>query len=263
MCNLYTEQTNILELTHKVLKDDLFSSKTNIDLDTFDAYPNWYIQGKYFYYFKSRGNIEVLNHFLCEKIAQRFGLSSAHFVPASTSEFLGIASQNFRESGKSYCYPSSWDFWLMGDLFSQIQLGFFGDQPKEMINDLLRVIAFQIYTEWDDLHVENLMFQKESNGYRVAPLFDFDYAFQAKDDVSTYVYRSFISQFLIPSKELESLFIQYPFFQNCLATILEIDIEQILKDIAGFWSLDINDLYLDHYKKQDELKKKLIQTLSL
>lgn len=263
MLNLYTEQTEILHLEKQLFKTTQNICKYNLDWSKFSVYPYWYKKGEACYYFKAVNPIEALNHFICERIAPVFSLSSAHFVPASISNCYGIASENFRKKDITYCYPSSWDFLIIEDLLSYIQTGKFRESTKQFEQDLLRVIAFQIYTEWDDLHFENLMFQKEKNGYRVAPLFDFDYAFSAKENLSNYMYRSFLYEFLIPSKELETLLTQYPFFQDLLISILEIDMEAILREIETTWSLCVNELYWEHYKRQDELKKDLIRNLHL
>lgn len=263
MCNLYTDQTTILELTHQVHTDDLFFSKINIDLDTFEIHPNWYIKEKQFYYFKVLNNMEILNHFICEYIAPIFGLASAHFVPAESSQVYGLASENFRKSGVSYCYPSSFDIWQIGNLFSPIQLKFYEDTENILVSDLLRVVAFQIYTEWDDLHLENLMFQKESNGFRLAPLFDYDYAFESKHCIKEYDYRSFICQFSMPSDGFDVLLNQYPIFKKLLHLFLEIDMDRILNTIVSEWHLMVNDWYLEHYKKQDEIKKDFVRSLHL
>ena len=265
MINIYTENTSVLELENRVEINKENAKNINTTLFELKAYPNWYYKNnKYLYFKECRNNIEILNHFICEKVAKYFSVETAHFLPAKTKYEEGLASINFRDclynfqiAKKDYFYSSNNPFIT----FKNLEINF--ENADELIKDIIRLIAFHIYTGLRDIHPYNVLFKEKSKRLILAPSFDYDYAFDCNDSLQNITYTSAICGFCIPSKDFEKILIEYPYFKEYLKLSLTVNMESIINEIIKEWNLFINDLYIDHYKKQDEIKKEFIRSLHL
>lgn len=268
MINIYTDKTDILNLESKIMPTRENASRININYDELKAYSNWYYKNDNFYYFKkSCNNIEILNHLICEKVAEYFKVLTAHYIPAIADNSYGVASPNFRKPNISYQAASLDYFWVYVDvltIFNTLEINSENNKTaSKLINDLLKLISFHIYTELDDIHSYNVLFERNNKSLNLAPAFDYDYAFESKENLQSITYGSAICGFDIPSPDFEQLLTKYPYFKKYLNLFLTIDIKQILNALIDKWNLSVNELYIDHYKKQDEIKKEFIRSLHL
>lgn len=131
-----------------------------------------------------------------------------------------------------------------------------------MVDDLLKLVSFHIYTGLRDLINCNLLFQQEIDGFSLAPIYDFDFSFE-NGLIETYYYKSSICNFKLSSDDLNELISLYPKFREYLLLMLEIDMEKILVEIETEHHLEINELYQEYYQKQDKIKKDFIRNLHL
>jgi len=264
MINLYTEKTKIINLKNRIEINKENAKKINTTLFELRAYPNWYYEnGIYYYYKECRNNIEILNHFICEKIAEKFNVLTANYIPAKDNYCSGLATPNFRKQGINYQISQKEYFFVKNAsiVFNNLEISFIN--ADDLINDLLKLIAFHIYTGLIDIHPYNILFIKDGNKLNLAPAFDYDYAFQSSDELKKFSYLSAICGFDIPSKDFEEILNKYPYFKDYLNLFLTINMNELLNEITEEYNLYINELYSDHYKKQDEIKKEFIRKLHL
>ncbi len=267
---IFTEKTVFLELQDKVEITKEYAEKINIDYEMIKKgrYQNWYMVNDENYYGKILNDKEILNYLLCEKIANSiYKLQTAHFIPAKIGYKTGLASLNFRKSDKNYFYANQdyFPFDNPNDTFPYLEQFFslsHHNHYQKLINDLLKLISFHIYTGLRDLIDCNLLFQKEAEEFSLSPLYDFDFAFE-NGTLKNYHYKSSICHFDLPSEALDKLLESYPNFRKYLLFIFTIDMKQLLEEIEQEYYFDINELYKSYYLKQDKIKKDFIKTLHL
>ena len=76
-------------------------------------------------------------------------------------------------------------------------------------------------------------------------------------------YESCICIFTIPSIDFDKILASYPFFADYLKLFLDVNMDEILKEIIDEYKLFLDSYHLDHYKEQDEIKKEFIRSLHL
>lgn len=236
---LFTGDTNFLELNKKIECTQEFAKTINIDYKTLEnvRYQNWYstYEGG-IYYGKILYENEILNYLLCEKIANTiYKLQTPHFEVAKIENITGLASLNFRKPSVQYFYASQDYFPFKNPNITLSYLtNFFSFSNSrgydKLIVDLFKLISFHIYTGLRDLINCNLLFQKEVDGFSLAPLFDFDYAFE-NGILEKYHYKSSICNFVLPGEDLTQLLENYPDFRKYLHLMLKIDMKKLLGEI--------------------------------
>lgn len=267
---LFTEETKFLELTNRIMCTKENAERINIDYKTFQytKYKNWYIARGEAYYGKVLNDREILNYLLCEKIANTiYKLQTAHFIPAKIGYKTGLTSQNFRKPGINYFYASQSYFPFHNPTQTlQFLKQFFSiandDGYKNLIDNLLKLLSFHIYTGLRDLINCNLLFQEEIDGFSLAPLYDFDFAFE-NGIIEKYDYKSSICTFTLPSEDLTRLLENYPDFRKYLLLILDIDMENFLEEIKIENAFNVSELFQNYFFKQDKIKKDFVRSLHL
>lgn len=263
--DIFTEDTVFLELNKKVL----FTDEINIDYNTFNRYPNWYQKNGNFYYGKLLDSKGILIHLLCSYIANEvFNLKASKFFLAKIGNKTGLASLNFREKDSVYFYANSTyfpSFLAPHQLLVYLKKCIPLDNEEiyqNLVNDLLNLISFHIYVGLRDIIPCNVLLKKEIEGFSLANVYDFDYAFE-NGKLNKYNYRSCICSFSLPSKELDTLIEYFPKFKTNLLKMMDIDMSSYLEKLATEKNLYINDLYKDYFFKQDEIKKEFVRSLHL
>jgi hypothetical protein len=227
--------------------------------------PNWYHKYGIYYYFKKTSTVEkMLNHFLCEHIADIYSLKTPHFITSMANKELGIASKNFRSFNKTYVNIFDdfninlvKDYKIIIDILKKQTSNF-----ELLMDDLIRFLAFQFYTSLNDAHSGNLLFQKKDNEIRLDTLFDFDYAFcSITKDI--YTCRSDFLNIDIPSNEFYELIDEFPKLKDYIKMVDTINIDNILENIEEENNFILYNEVKDSYKEQDEMKKNLVRTLRL
>lgn len=268
--SIFTEETTFLELKDRVEITKEFAERMNINYEMVKKgrYQNWYIASGENYYAKILNDKDILNYLLCEKIANTiYGLQTAHFIPSKIGNKTGLASLNFRKPDINYFYASQYYFPFNNpnDTFPYLEQFFslsHHNRYYKLINDLLKLISFHIYTGLRDLIDCNLLFQKEEGQFSLSPLYDFDFAFE-NGILTKYHYKSSICHFDLPSNEFNELLKSYPSFRKYLLIIFTIDMKKILEQIELEYCFNINELYKSYYLKQDKIKKDFVRSLHL
>lgn len=264
---IFNEKTKFLELNNKVDFSLEVAKTINIDEDTFRTYSHWYLyNGEFYYYKKSYNEYEMLNHLICAKIAEFFKLLTVQFQLAKAEDSVGLASKNFRVANCDYVSAGFFSYnmdaiFALQEYERRFSIG--NNLSDKMISDILKLIAFHIYTSLDDLIIENIIFKETKDSFALDYSFDYDYAFNCEKDPKEIQYGSPICGFAIPSVEFDKILLKYPFFADYLKSFLDINMDNILKKVVEEHSLSLNELYLDHYKEQDEIKKEFIRGLDL
>lgn len=264
--NIFTEETKIIEFNETIPITHENADIINIDMFNFKKYPRWFKYKNEYYFYKYLKQLEILCYLVGEKVAKEiFDLPVVNFCFARSENTIFIASKNKREQGKEYFYASHEyfplcnpcdNFLFLKQLFKNLE------NANTLINDLIRLIAFHIYTNLEDLNFYNLLFQKESDGFSYSFIYDLDFSFKSFK-IDKYYYESSICRFTIPSDACTSFLENYPLFGTMLKCILDIDIAKIMQEIKEEYKLNIFNYYIEYFKRQDEIKKDFILNLSL
>lgn len=264
---IFNEKTKFLELNSKVDFSLEVAKTINIDEETFRTYSHWYLYNEEFYYYKKSYNeYEMLNHLICAKVAEFFNLLTVQFQLAKAEDSVGLASKNFRVANCDYVSAGFFSYnmdaiFALQEYESRFSKG--NNLADKMISDILKLIAFHIYTSLDDLIKDNIIFKETKNSFSLDHLSDYDYAFECEKGIKEIQYGSPICGFTIPSVDFDKILLKYPFFADYLKLFLDINMDDILKSVVKEHGLSLNKLYLDHYKEQDEIKKEFIRGLHL
>ena len=134
-------------------------------------------------------NIRIYNELLCQELCKQLGISCAECERAEVKGRDGLVSYNI--IGKNQRLISLFKFVArtkgefsesLKDLSEVIDYyigkGYYIDK-KQMLVDLYKIIVFDALTFQTDRHSANvnLLYDKSSNSFRVAPLFDNEFAF--------------------------------------------------------------------------------------
>ncbi len=265
------KKVQFLKLEEKLPPTLETAQKINIDFTTLWNYPHWYQSRDKLYYFrKLNDNLnlqELITYLICEKVAQFFQLPVVHFNFAKYKEQIGLASLNFRLPNQEYIY---FDYELV-DYQRNLQESleylkrYFSDENnyQKFQNEILRLIAFQIYTNLIDLKARNILLLKAEDGYALAPVYDFDFALKNKLNINEFFYDSTIASFYIPSNSFKETLENYPYLKEWLNKILTIDMKSIMYQIAQEYALDFDYKKMQYYERQDIIKKEFIRRLHL
>ena len=277
----FSETIIVLEFKDRVPYSRKNAQFLNIDEMTMVRYNSWFVKENKFYYFKQRNFKGMMNHLLGERIAKQYGLPVVHFEPASFNGNLGLASLNFRESTKDYIYGNS-DLFPFLSIFANFSFlkNFFNTTSsyQSFLKKFFDLMSFHIYLSLKDLQFYNLLFEKEKDEIKLAPIYDFDFSFNVTWS-PYYTYHSEFGQFILPTpsfecskkknyeyddlKTFETLLQLYPEFKVSLLKILDISIEKIIEEVGSFLDYSFSEHLFEHYIEQDEIKKELIRGLKL
>lgn len=279
MREYFSMDVKILNLKKKMETSRENANLLHLPFREMKTYDHWYELDKKHYYFKQMYSLnDYINHFLVEEIVPYFGLTTPHFELArNDKKNYGIASANFREETKEYCYFFQYPI-LSVSLMSYLKKYCSSEEDAQKLQQqILGLLACQIYINLEDLHRFNILFEKHvaSDSYSLAPIYDFDYCF-FDDDLDlyfknreevfkpklSYLVDSAMTTFSIPSSEFLAFLDTAPDFKNYLLKFLEIDMQSKLRKVQER-GIDIPDQLKDWYCLFDENKKEFVRSLHL
>ena len=207
-------------------KEDFYNKKTCIDwqekigVEDFEKnrLKNWAkIDGKY-YYVK---DFENYNEIIGEIIAKSLNLDTAHYEIGKYKRKNKYMTENFKEKGKEYLKIYQTELNNRRDILDIVN--------NDLRNDLLKMYALDIFMMQTDRCNVNLMFVKENDKLRLAPLYDYSYAYL--DMASGYIaYRNCIRNIYMTEKSINKFMEEYPSLANYINIILNTDYLKLLKE---------------------------------
>ncbi len=278
----FSETIEVLNLKERFPYSSNHAKLLNIDAFTMNLYDSWFFYENNFYYFKKRKAQDLINHLLAERIAKEYELPVIHFIPAVFNGHSGLASLNFRQSSKAYIYGDNDLFPFEGILANLSFIEKFFKTPsfyQLFLKKFFDLISFHIYLGLGDICSYNLLFEKEREGIKIAPIYDFDGCFETP--LSPYYrYVSDFGRFILPTpifykkkaiktderndlKNFETLLQLYPDFRTSLLKILDVSVEKIIEEVEKFLDFSFSDDLFEHYIEQDDIKKDIIRDLKL
>lgn len=252
-------------------KDDM-ASMLQIDPLTFKFYCDWYLIDDKFYYFKSD---YMFNEIFLSELAHELGIKCVDFKLADNGKFTGIISESFRRDGFNYydylelereffCHDSRsiLDFkYLAEDAFGE-------EEAKTLIDEIYRLIAFDVFTGQFDRVPSNVTFELDSKGnIELAPLCDNGAAFNT---TRFNTYRSCFGDLAFPvdkyidSCQLETLKLVRDnlAFYNEFEKLVNINVKDVLERTLEKYKLKMSeskkcDLYGFFDEKKDSIERTL------
>ena len=174
-----------------------------------------------------------------------------------------IASYDFRESDKNYKFIT--DYLNLGNnsLFEELlELTPNDENKKELCNDLLNLLALDIYMGQTDRVSSNFMIEEDSdNNLRLAPLFDFEYSLNPTNISNNTIYESDIISF-DNINEMKKFMDIYPKFRDLLLSYLDIDLCECASRAYNSRQLKFPEDKKRYYKEFDSDRKELIKKIT-
>ena len=244
------------------------SEMTGIPVQILQCYNNWYILDDTFYYFKDKYIFEEL--FLSE-LAHECNVRCVDFFVAKENKSLGVISKLYRENNKKYFMYSDFCrnfFNCVPDCLGSFRLAssiVFGEEKiDKLMDDVFNFISFDIFSGQCDREEYNLFFECSDDIVRIAPLCDNGFAFQ-----KSYMYFSPFGQLDLEDEEKIRgnlpfiLSVEFKFY-NKMASMLDINVEDILKRMCDKYRINVSPLDKERILSYFDCRKKSIErTLKL
>lgn len=179
---------------------------------------NWALIDDKYYYIKELINY---NEIIGEIIANSLDLQSAHYEIGKYKKKLKYMTENFKEPGKEYLKIYQTELNNRRDILDIIS--------NELRNEILKMYALDIFMMQTDRCNVNLMFVKENDKLRLAPLYDYSNAYL---DIGRgyHSYRNCIKNLVMTEKQINKFMNDYPSIYNYLNIIDNTDYLKLLKE---------------------------------
>ena len=252
-------------------KDDM-ASMLQIDPLTFKFYCDWYLIDNKLYYFKSD---YMFNEIFLSELAHELGIKCVDFKLSDNGKFTGIISESFRRDGFNYYdYMELEREFFLHDSRSIVDFKYlasdaFGeDESKKLLDEIYKLIAFDVFTGQFDRVPSNVTFELDSKGnIELAPLCDNGAAFNT---TRFNTYRSCFGDLAFPvdkyidSCQLETLKLVRDnlAFYNEFEKLVNINVKDVLERTLEKYKLKMSeskkcDLYGFFDEKKDSIERTL------
>ena len=211
-----------------------------------------------------------INELICERIATIQNLNVNHYFLLSLDEFHGRVKYKNIKKNNSILKLGSYDFCAdldriyfpcsTGvDLYDVLEWPDNDDNRKELLDEILQLFAFDIYTWQRDRCFYNIMFEIDSESeFHLSKIYDFEESFDVNDsydgifhyDNSLYKFRN-LDDYL-------KLMDEFPKFREYLMSYQGIDLEREIKHVFDERDLNINKFPMDQYKIFEEKSQKML-----
>lgn len=264
--NLILPETTITRFSSKLTSPYKLSRTLKIRKEIVTLWNNWHEINGSWYYFKSFDNYpDPISNFINELIGEylSFGLAlpSVHYKIGKADDKYGLLSLCFRNKKNRYIEPNNVGLYVNNNNLNNLKeiQNYCKDENnfKEIVSELSKMIAIDLYMGQTDRTNNNFTFQKNKDGLHLAPLYDFENSFLTPRDIyepTTYNAASLFTIKLKHKKEIKN----YPELERYLNKLLSLDIEKVLNDIAASFKIDIPEERIKIYKKYIEKRKKML-----
>lgn len=271
-CTLITDSTPIILLDKKrEYTDAQISDQLNIPLDMITFYSNFLAIDKKWYYYKLiKNNSCLLNELLGVLLAKHFGNGTVEYrickFESESRENINnhyLLSENFRKKTSEYFFTPELDipnFETGSDSLENLKnlrsVCSSENNYKQLMSSIIKMFMQDFYSSQTDRHYINFMFEKRVGELFLCFLYDYEQSFWSASDVEI---RNSLFRSNIYSSNTSELFNAYPEMYKIFRSILDIDIENMLKIIGESYCLDIDKKTRDKYLKFDDKRKQLVR----
>ncbi len=265
--NHFPEKQITSAIAHKISEQTGLPLKHIWSGDTiewFDYVLNWYnIDGKWFYFKWAKGLKSIINELMGEVISKYFNLESAHYILAKLDHKEGVISQNF--CCKDFSYKTSRELKFTGQINLDI-LNKIKDNPnlpnsELLLEDIKKLFIRDFYTIQNDRNNNNLLFKCQKNSIRMAPLFDYEMAFDPYTNF--HCYRNVLGTLYLDFIETRQLVINDDFFQKLLLLLMDARMPLFIQEVEDINEIIIPKHIKETYLQSDLLVKKYIKNIKV
>lgn len=272
--NCITKETKIFEIKCKSLiefntsdinKFNIISKKiseeTGVPKELIYQAPHFFyinhwhkINGEWYFYKSDGYDFHFVNELLDEMISKYFDLETINYQVAKlqvgNKKEYGLISKNF--CNKQYTYKRSWDYNLPTsenlDILQNIRdICKSNEEYLFLLNDLKKFFIRDFYTSQLDRSGNNFLFKVTPSGIRLAPLYDYENAFES---IELQIYRNQIATINITDKQTKNILRNDSKLQELLYAITNIDINNLISEVEDkhkiIVPLDIKNYYQNH-----------------
>lgn len=226
-------------------------------------YNHWIKTNEKYYYYKYQSatfQLNLLNELNGEALCDYMKLNTVHYMIGYDidMECPTLLSETFRKKGKEYVTIMELPYLKYIDTYDIFdELAQLNDKKIQVqfLEQLKKMIVLDFYMGQTDRHEDNYLFEKNDDGYLLAPLFDFESSFH---HFNTYGNNFFACD--LWNREQQKMIYQDKTFQKLFEQVYHINMKKILNQIEMKNHLkipkEIKDIYIDY---QQEMQKKMKQ----
>jgi hypothetical protein len=238
-------------------KEDFYNKKTctdwqnKIGVEEYEKnrLKNWaYIDGKY-YYIK---DILNYNEIIGEIIADSLNLDSAHYEIGKYKRKNKYMTENFKKPGKEYLKIYQTELNNRKDILDIVN--------NDLKHDLLKMYALDIFMMQTDRCNVNLMFVKENNKLRLAPLYDYSYSYLDLA-LGFIAYRNCIRNVYMTENAIGRFMNDYPEIVKYMNIILNKDYLTLLKNELLKYEIELSKKEEKNIEREFEEGSKILKRM--
>lgn len=264
--NLILPETTITKFSSKLTSPYKLSRTLRIRKEIVTLWNNWYEIDGSWYYFKAFNNYpdptsNFINELIGEYLSLYLDIPSVHYKIGKADDKYGLLSLYFRDKKNRYIDPRNIGLYAnyndLSNLENIISCCKNENNFKEVVNELSKMIAIDLYMGQTDRTSNNFVFQKNKDGLHLAPLYDFENSFLTPRSTYEPISYNAACLFTIKLKHKEEIK-KHPELEEYLNRLLYLDIEKVLSDIQESLKIDIPKERVNAYKNYVEKRKKLL-----
>ena len=264
--NLILPETTITKFSSKLTSPYKLSRTLRIRKEIVTLWNNWHEIDGSWYYFKDFDKYpdptsNFINELIGEYLSLYLDIPSVHYKIGKADDKYGLLSLYFRDKKNRYIDPRNIGLYAnyndLSNLENIISCCKNENNFKEVVNELSKMIAIDLYMGQTDRTSNNFVFQKNKDGLHLAPLYDFENSFLTPRSTYEPISYNAACLFTIKLKHKEGIKKQ-PELEEYLNRLLYLDIEKVLSDIQESLKIDIPKERVNAYKNYVEKRKKLL-----
>lgn len=228
------------------------------------------IDGEY-YYAKYIDDVKMINELIGSFLSSYIGLDTVDYK-------IGMYKGNMYALSKLF-YLSDYEYYNVPTLYRIRPKNLIGKKEqllhklylcktdvidrlrgKELVDDVLKLIAVDLKMGQRDRHVNNVLLKKKDDIVSLAPIYDYGYSYMDDSKIGSDIY--YDSPFIILRKNILSiraLSIKYPNIKKHIDKICDIDIEDVLLELESLNNISFFKEEVENIKNMDNENMKILK----
>lgn len=213
------------------------------------------IDGEWFYLKCDNNDFYFINELMGEVISEYFDLDTVHYKIAQLNvdgenKGYGVLAKNFCDVNNTYM--TAWDYHFepskdLSILEKIKNICLFEEEYLLLLNDMKKMFIRDFYTAQRDRAVNNLLFKINNDGVRLAPLYNYEYSFEALDK---HKYSNPIGELNISNSTTKERLLEDHKFQELLYMLMKANMKSFIDKVEERHKIlvpeDIKDIYIKH-----------------